>query len=56
MGKKDEMKNNNLSNILLQRLKALDDGWVDLQKMWETKQNLLSQSLNHLVRNTMFVI
>lgn len=33
-----------------QRLKALDDGWEDVQKMWEQKQNLLSQSLNLQVK------
>jgi len=33
----------------MQRLKALDDGWVDLQKMWDTKQNLFTQSVNLLV-------
>jgi spectrin beta len=32
--------------FLRERLKALDDGWEDVQKMWEQKQNLLSQSLN----------
>ena len=31
---------------LLQRLKALDDGWEDVQRMWANKQTLLSQSLN----------
>ena len=35
-----------MSYFVLQRLKALDDGWEDLRKMWESKQNLLSQSLN----------
>ena len=32
--------------FLSQRLKALDDGWEDVQRMWENKQTLLSQSLN----------
>ena len=32
--------------LLLQRLKALDDGWEDVQRMWSNKQTLLSQSLN----------
>ena len=32
--------------LCLQRLKALDDGWEDVQRMWENKQTLLSQSLN----------
>ena len=37
--------------VLLQRLKALDDGWVDLQKMVTNKEQVLSQSLNLQVRN-----
>ncbi|KAK2182078.1 hypothetical protein NP493_368g02093 [Ridgeia piscesae] len=32
--------------FLRERLKALDDGWEDVQKMWENKQQQLSQSLN----------
>lgn len=32
-----------------QRLKALDDGWTDLQKMWDTKQSLFTQSNQLLV-------
>ena len=27
-------------------MKALDDGWEDVHRMWDNKQNLLSQSLN----------
>lgn len=34
--------------FMRERLKALDDGWVDLGKMWETKQNLFTQSVNLL--------
>ncbi|TSU11377.1 Spectrin beta chain, non-erythrocytic 1 [Bagarius yarrelli] len=30
--------------FLSQRLQALDTGWNELQKMWENRQNLLSQS------------
>uniref|UniRef100_A0AAY4BMI1 Spectrin beta chain n=1 Tax=Denticeps clupeoides TaxID=299321 RepID=A0AAY4BMI1_9TELE len=30
--------------FLRQRLQALDTGWNELQKMWENRQNLLSQS------------
>lgn len=30
--------------FLRERLKALDDGWTDLQKMWDTKQSLFTQS------------
>uniref|UniRef100_A0A4W5RP74 Spectrin beta chain n=1 Tax=Hucho hucho TaxID=62062 RepID=A0A4W5RP74_9TELE len=30
--------------FLRQRLKALDTGWNELHKMWENRQNLLSQS------------
>ncbi|XP_070577536.1 spectrin beta chain, non-erythrocytic 1-like isoform X2 [Ptychodera flava] len=33
--------------FLRQRLQALDDGWEELHKMWENRQHLLSQSLNH---------
>ncbi|CAH1792317.1 unnamed protein product [Owenia fusiformis] len=32
--------------FLGQRLEALDDGWVEVYQMWESRQNLLSQSLN----------
>ena len=32
--------------FVFQRLKALDDGWEDVQRMWSNKQTLLSQSLN----------
>ncbi|ESN99908.1 hypothetical protein HELRODRAFT_101195 [Helobdella robusta] len=32
--------------FLRERLKGLDDGWHDLKKMWENKQNLLIQNLN----------
>jgi spectrin beta len=32
--------------FLRERLKALRDGWTALQKMWENRQQLLSQSLN----------
>ena len=32
--------------FLRERLKALDDGWEDIRKMWQNKQNLLTQSLN----------
>lgn len=31
---------------VLQRLKALDDGWNDLRKMCDNKQNMLQQNLN----------
>ena len=31
--------------FLRERLKALDDGWNDLMKMWENKRNLLLQNL-----------
>lgn len=40
--------------FLMQRLKALDDGWEDVQRMWENKQSLLSQSLNLQVRKIIF--
>lgn len=36
-------------NFVLQRLQALDDGWVELLQMWENRQQLLSQSLNFQV-------
>lgn len=32
--------------FLRERLKALRDGWEELHKMWENRQQLLSQSLN----------
>lgn len=32
--------------FLRERLKALRDGWQELHKMWENRQELLSQSLN----------
>ncbi|XP_076312784.1 spectrin beta chain-like isoform X3 [Tachypleus tridentatus] len=32
--------------FLRERLRALQDGWTELQKMWENRQQLLSQSLN----------
>lgn len=32
--------------FLRERLKALDDGWHDLKKMWDNKQNNLQQNLN----------
>ncbi|XP_054154264.1 spectrin beta chain-like isoform X2 [Oppia nitens] len=32
--------------FLRERLKALSDGWTELHKMWENRQQLLSQSLN----------
>lgn len=35
-----------LFDVSFQRLKALDDGWQDLQKMWYNKEQLLSQALN----------
>ena len=30
-----------------QRLQALDDGWIELHQMWDNRQLLLSQALNH---------
>ncbi|XP_043206093.1 spectrin beta chain-like isoform X2 [Amphibalanus amphitrite] len=33
--------------FLRERLKALKDGWEELHKMWENRQQLLSQSLNY---------
>ena len=30
-----------------QRLQAIDEGWVELHQMWDNRQMLLSQSLNH---------
>ncbi len=32
--------------FLRERLKALRDGWQELNQMWENRQQLLSQSLN----------
>lgn len=32
--------------FLRERLKALDDDWIDLQKMWKQKQNIFLQSLH----------
>ncbi|XP_018330207.1 spectrin beta chain isoform X2 [Agrilus planipennis] len=32
--------------FLRERLKALQDGWAELQQMWENRQQLLSQSLS----------
>ncbi|UYV71261.1 SPTBN1 [Cordylochernes scorpioides] len=32
--------------FLRERIKALQDGWAELHKMWENRQELLSQSLN----------
>lgn len=32
--------------FLRERLKALRDGWQELHKMWENRQQLLSKSLN----------
>ncbi|RWS10326.1 spectrin beta chain-like protein [Dinothrombium tinctorium] len=32
--------------FLRERLKALKDGWTELHKMWENRQQLLSQNLN----------
>lgn len=32
--------------FLRERLKALKDGWAELQQMWENRQQLLSQSLS----------
>lgn len=32
--------------FLRERLKALQDGWTELHKMWENRQELLSQNLN----------
>ena len=29
--------------LLRERIKALDDGWRELHKMWDNRQNLLSQ-------------
>lgn len=33
--------------FLKQRLQALDDGWIELHQMWDSRQQLLSQALNH---------
>ncbi|XP_038072907.1 spectrin beta chain, non-erythrocytic 1-like isoform X2 [Patiria miniata] len=33
--------------FLKQRLQALDDGWIELHQMWDNRQLLLSQALNH---------
>ena len=33
--------------FLRERLKALQDGWAELQKMWENRQQVLSQSLSY---------
>ncbi|XP_072024969.1 spectrin beta chain-like isoform X3 [Amphiura filiformis] len=33
--------------FLRQRLQAIDEGWVELHQMWDNRQMLLSQSLNH---------
>ncbi|XP_071963526.1 spectrin beta chain-like isoform X2 [Antedon mediterranea] len=33
--------------FLKQRLQALDDGWIELHQMWDNRQHLLSQALNH---------
>ena len=30
--------------LLRERIKALDDGWRELHKMWDNRQNLLSQA------------
>ena len=32
--------------FLREMLKALKDGWEEVQQMWENRQNLLSQSLH----------
>lgn len=37
--------------FLRERLKALKDGWEELQQMWENRQVLLSQSLDHQLFN-----
>ena len=38
----------NLFHILFVfRLQAIDEGWVELHQMWDNRQMLLSQSLNH---------
>lgn len=37
--------------FLRERLKALKDGWEELQQMWENRQMLLSQSLDHQLFN-----
>ena len=42
--------------MVLQRLKALDDGWEDVQKMWENKQQQLSQSLNLQVSSSTLLL
>ncbi|CAB1343779.1 unnamed protein product [Coregonus sp. 'balchen'] len=39
--------------FLRQRLQALDTGWNELQKMWENRQNLLSQSHAHQLWTTL---
>ncbi|OQV17845.1 Spectrin beta chain [Hypsibius exemplaris] len=35
--------------LLRERLKGLKEGWEELQKMWENRQQLLAQSLNYQV-------
>lgn len=37
--------------FLRERLRALKDGWEELQQMWENRQVLLSQSLDHQLFN-----
>lgn len=37
--------------FLRERLKALKDGWEELQQMWENRQGLLSQSLDQQLFN-----
>ena len=32
--------------FLRQRLAGLEEGWGELQRMWDNRQNLLSQGLN----------
>ena len=38
--------------FLRERLNALNEGWDDCQRMWETKQMLLSQGLKLQVRQS----
>jgi spectrin beta len=36
--------------FLRQRLAGLDEGWQELQRMWDNRQMMLSQGLNLQVR------
>lgn len=41
--------------FLRERLKALKDGWEELNQMWENRQQLLSQSLSLQVNFRLFI-